>query len=245
MWSFAFATLIIPIALPLRFGIYRLPPSKAPILRCSLRHPSSTYSFAHYAVSRLPAPFKTSDPSQQPSNLRCRFLPLLAVAVTFDSTAASFHCQLWQSTVPGLCSKHFSCGPKTAAHPSLQRPMAVPAISGLSSCRALSGLCSKLGFFFRIGLSGCRALSGLLLQAFSYGLSGYPFRLQSSVRALLKASYGSETAAWPPQKPSAPPCSVQWPFQPSVIFPAAELCPDFASSFFLRFRDCRLAPSKA
>ena len=78
------------------------------------------------------------------------------------------------------------------------------------------------------GLSGCRALSGVLLQAFSYG---------------------SETATWPLQHlqaislaplPAASSglSSHQWPFrlQSSVR--------GLALNFFLRFRDCRLAPSK-
>ena len=152
VWSFAFATLAAPTALPLRFGDCRLPPSKAPILRCSLRHPSSTYSFAYYAVSRLPpAPFKTSDPSQQPSNLRCRFLPLLAVAVTFDSP---------------------------------------PQLPSTASCG--------------------RALS----QGFA------PTIFLAVPRPPLA----------PLEKLSTPPCSARWPFQPSVAFPAAELCPGFAQS---------------
>ena len=68
---------------------------------------------------------------------------------------------------------------------------------------------------------------------------------QSCLAVLLQAfSYGSETAAWPPQKLRTPPCSVQWPCQPSVVVPAALSRCSFARTFFLRFRD-RLVPSKA
>ena len=122
----------------------------------------------------------------------------------------------------------FHLAPPTASHPSLQRPVAFPASSGLSTCRAV-----PTDLFLTLSYGpDLRLCSEICLRLFLT----VPCRWQCAATsepvlagALLKAfSYGSETAAWPPQKPFTLPCAR-----------------GFAQSFFLRFRDCRLAPPKA
>ena len=158
----------------------------------------------------------------------------------------------------------FHLAPPTASHPSLQRPVAFPASSGLSNCKAVPTdlfltlsygpdlrLCSEicLRLFLTIPCRWQRAatsepvLAGALLKAFSYG---------SETAAWAPPKAFSETAAWPPQKPFAPGALLRalscgsetaaWPPQKPFTLPCART---FAESSFLQFRDCRLAPPKA
>ena len=194
----------LPVACPaLRAWDCRLPPPMLRTLHCSLQWPFQL-SGLFLPFRHWPGPLKSLKPSAAASSRLSSSQGLRLPPP--PPMLRTLRCSLqWPFQLSGLCTQ-LSYGSETAAWPFKSLERSAAAYSGLFSCQGFAR--SSFLRFWDCRLAPSKASNAPLQLTVAF----------SAVRALHAAlSYGSETAAWPLQKPRTLRCSLQWPFQLSGL----------------------------